>query len=401
MKSLPATLARVLASLSDSRKHESDAPRVRRTTLAALGRPAAQDETTAQSPPGYSPRILAGWVRRGFILATFAPLLVVTALLRTYPQDPDPVAASGWIAASVGFAAFLYFAGTLAPTELQHIRDRNILGEAYDYDYTALYRRIERDAHSPWSLVLSLLAGVPVGVGYVFALGGIQAFIEEGVRPPDGSDGWQLAELLEVSVGTFLAALAGLGLWRMAVLGWHVHRIGSDPALRIQLGHPDRCGGLAPLGHLCLWNGFIVAVPGALLGFWIAAAQLGFEGTNVAVHVVLALMIVGVGLLAFALPLYRVHKRMEGEAAPLLAAMEVEARAIHQLTRELIVETSLVPARKRAKKAKQLKLRRRLYSRYQGIPTWPIRAREAAKFAAAQVPATFGIVTGVAGFLRP
>ncbi len=67
----------------------------------------------------------------------------------------------------------------------------------------------------------------------------------------------------------FIAFIIGLMAWRMLVIGVQVWKLGKRFDLNPQLGHPDTCGGLEPLGNLCLWNALILALPGVFLGGWI------------------------------------------------------------------------------------------------------------------------------------
>lgn len=346
------------------------------------------------------PRLLSGRVFAAFLLAPIGATAVVISLGLTYGLAADPVAASGWFANALGFAAFVYFAGRLAPREFTHLRQRALLGERFPYDQ--LDRAIARAVNDRLVVVMACALAIPVLLGYVLALGPT-SFIEQGIRHAanDVPDGFQFAEKLEVGFGTLLATLAALGFWRMSVIGRVVRRIGRSPALRIRLAHPDGCGGLAPLGRLCLWNGLILAFPSALLGFWLVAAQFfGYSETNVVVHTVLALFVVGIATFAFAAPLYGIHTRMDAEAAPFEAAVEREGAEIHELTRRLAAELPGLPVRKRVKQTRQLRRRRRLYRRLTDIPTWPIRARDAGKFALSQIPTVFGILSAAFGLIE-
>jgi hypothetical protein len=72
-----------------------------------------------------------------------------------------------------------------------------------------------------------------------------------------------------------LAAVAiGIMAWRMLVVAVNVWQLARKFDLALKLGHPDRCGGLEPLGDLCLWNALVVSVAGIFLGGWLIAYQI-------------------------------------------------------------------------------------------------------------------------------
>lgn len=347
-----------------------------------------------QGRPRRRPLLLSGWVLAAFIVAVPAPLLVLAALARTRSGlGGDPVAASGWMAAPLTFAVFLYFAAWRAPLELERFRQRGVLPDAaYSEAVAAMERRARNRLAVGFAVVL---AGI-VAYGYVVGLGDVGLFLREGLRN-DGS-GWEAAEFLELTLGPLLAALAALGFWRMAVLGWVVDRF-SSTKLRIRLGHPDGCGGLEPLGRICVWNALILAVPGALLAFWLVAAYSGYEGTNMAVHGVLELTVFAVAVLALIVPLRRTHEQMQAAALPADAAKQAIAAEIDDLTEALLADPAPDP-RERLRLAKRLRRERRVYASFESLPTWPIRSRDVVQFAVANVPTALGVLTSAAGLLR-
>src|SRR5579885_2171759 len=85
-----------------------------------------------------------------------------------------------------------------------------------------------------------------------------------------------------VIVEAFVAFVIGTMAWRMVVVGIQVSRLGKLFGLRPQLGHPDQCGGLEPLGDLCLWNALIVSVAGLYLGGWIIILRPRLPGDALA-----------------------------------------------------------------------------------------------------------------------
>jgi hypothetical protein len=59
-------------------------------------------------------------------------------------------------------------------------------------------------------------------------------------------------------------------------MGYGLWRISRAFALRPQFFNPDGCGGLRPLGNMCLLNALIVSVPGIYLAIWIQIGPTHF-----------------------------------------------------------------------------------------------------------------------------
>ncbi|WP_129582645.1 hypothetical protein [Methanolobus psychrotolerans] len=77
------------------------------------------------------------------------------------------------------------------------------------------------------------------------------------------------------SKGEFLIAfIIGIMAWKMTITAIYVWKIGKYFCIEPQLGHADKCGGLSPLGELCLWNALIVTIPAIYLGSWIVIGMI-------------------------------------------------------------------------------------------------------------------------------
>lgn len=350
-------------------------------------------------------RIVDGWVGWAFVFAAIASVVVFAALSVTYGAALEPVVAS-WLAVPFGMLLFLFVSKTRAPAALEAVRTRQLLGAKADYQ--GRFDALEARFHHPASLLLGLVPPLVVFLGYVIGAGGWDIFLLKGPRvsiswpPAPGStmasviaDPWQVAEVLEVGGASLIAAVAGLGLWRIFVIGLFVHELGRTN-LRVQVGHPDGCGGLEPLGRVCLENALVLALPSAVLGFWIVRwAVFGGSATTLGTHVLLLLLLMAIAAAALVLPIWSIHQRLDLDADDVLRKVEPRTAAIDGLARELAMSDVQRPPAKLAKQARKLAEAQDLYRRLSELPRWPLRVDGAAKFAAAEAPALLGVVVSV------
>jgi hypothetical protein len=103
----------------------------------------------------------------------------------------------------------------------------------------------------------------------------------------------------------FYIYIFGMILYRMYITVKYIRKISQEFDLKIQVLHPDKCGGLKPIGDLCLSNSFILIA----VGIFLAIATIFFEGFQVdyarGLFIVILFSIVG-----FVLPVYQIHKIM-------------------------------------------------------------------------------------------
>ena len=110
-----------------------------------------------------------------------------------------------------------------------------------------------------------------------------------------------------------------LMVWRMFVIAWGIRELGKNFNIAPNWYHPDKSGGLLPIGQTCLWMAGVVAIPGTYLGIWQALCS----GSGIAVcnnilrletrifyfQQLLALVILA-ALVVFIWPLWTTHQVM-------------------------------------------------------------------------------------------
>ena len=97
--------------------------------------------------------------------------------------------------------------------------------------------------------------------GLIFSVGWLGILISGFIIITELEEKMQVEDI-HLVLGGFIGFIIGLMAWRMVVITYMVREIGKRFDLIIQFGNPDKCGGLEPLGNLCLWNSLIVSIPG-------------------------------------------------------------------------------------------------------------------------------------------
>ena len=121
--------------------------------------------------------------------------------------------------------------------------------------------------------------------------------------------------ILEAVVGVILIFM----VWRVFVIAWGIRKLGKDFNITPNWHHPDKSGGLLPIGRTCFWMAGVVAIPATYLGTW----QILCSGPGIAVcnnilrletrifyfQQLLALVIIA-ALIIFIWPLWTTHQVM-------------------------------------------------------------------------------------------
>ena len=264
-----------------------------------------------------------GPLLEGYRVAPVVSLFVLIVLLASYElkTNQEQLTVVAWSACVGGFTLFLFHGGRVADA-FESLARRNVLPRRR---YAAFVDRTGRDFSGPAVVVGAVLAPVVVLIGWWLNDPGFVAGSRKDKLP------WTVPELIEVGASLPLASLVGIGLVRMSIIGRGIHRLGKRRKLHVYPYHPDGCGGLRPIGDLCLWNGIIIAFPAVALAVFVLAGVFGQLGGPHLVHVVLMLVVALAAVVAFGRPLLGIHAAMEA------AALEqpVTFEAMEQITPSL------------------------------------------------------------------
>jgi len=322
-----------------------------------------------------------------------ATAIVLLGLVGTLPVDA--MFGSGMAAVVVGFGVFLAFASRIPPA-FALVLLRGLIAEDQEARFVAFEHEVESALNARRGLAVGAILALLGPVYLVIRVGGLAPILGSDARA--GLDlPFPVLAAAAAAIGV-AAFVAGLAIWRMWVVGRKAHELGQRFVLRIQLGHPDGCGGFEPLGNLSLWNALILAVPGAFLGWWISvgwwmAGTTSGSGADrwVPLYSVLAVVVVVLAIVTFIAPLWRIHVAMARSAEQLRADIEKRGQLIDKLARELVASEDRLTPEERERKAKDLELQQTIFRENERIPTWPIDLRMLVKFSSSQLVPLLGL----------
>ena len=198
--------------------------------------------------------------------------------------------------------------------------------------------------------------------------------------------------LLQSILYNLAGFVIGLMAWRMLMVSLYIWQIGKKFDLKLQSGHPDECGGLEPLGIICLWNALITTIPAIFLGFWI------FVGPSIRgyahwkpFHLNLLPVPIAFALMSFVLPMYSVHQVMKEKRDEMLDDLDRLGLEIDLIERDLMDPILNLDLKEREEKDKLLKMKRALYEEKKKIPLWPVNSSLIKKFITSQAVPVLGL----------
>lgn len=195
-----------------------------------------------------------------------------------------------------------------------------------------------------------------------------------------------------------LGLLLGFVAWRMTITGAKVWQLGKEFGLTPRIGHPDNCGGLEPLGNLCLWNAVILAIPAIYLGVWVLLVNYPpyksqYENYYAGLQAGLLAVPILLSTISFLLPVWSAHQIM-------LAKRQEERLKLEDLGKRMaILEEKLKSLSANSadeiencqKISKEIESLHQSYIQIWNAPTWPFNVRILRKFALAQVIPLLGL----------
>jgi hypothetical protein len=332
----------------------------------------------ARAEPDGPIKVVTSELQRALLIAAPVGAAIVLALFAR-----DPMLASGLVTVIAAFVVFYVFISRI-PDAFVRLATRKVI-DSEAVDGLVRFETAMEASLNDWRAVAVCAVCAVFGVArFPVQDGGIAEFARH-------LDAGGPLFLLNVIAEAAIGFIVGLVAWRMLVVGWSIRRLGDAFVLRIQLGHPDGCGGFRPLGELCLWNALLVTVPAMFLGFWVVLApKFGYDRTYVGLQTTVLGVLLLLATVTFLAPLWSVHLAMQQDAKRLRQEVDEVGQTIDRLSRELLARADELTPDESEKMTRDLEIQQQIYHRNEQIPTWPIDVRLAVKFSAAQVVPLLG-----------
>lgn len=268
------------------------------------------------------------------------------------------------------------------PYTFKRIWDRNIIlskdSEKDTEDKIKFLDQFEKNLNSKIGVICGVIFVCIFlwGVAYV---PGIRPFLGDLLNKID----WLhlLAFAIFLLFFGFYLYIGGMILYKMYVTAKYVRKISQEFDLSIQILHPDKCGGLKPIGDLCLSNSFILIVMGIYFAIAIAIA-LGQQ--YLFAYVLGLLIVIAFSILAFIWPVYYVHKIMLKEKIKTLEILDrIVSDHIPMISKPEKIELS------ENNKIKEYEVLQDQYKEVEEFKTWPFDTSIWRKFITSEIVLIF------------
>lgn len=316
------------------------------------------------------------------------PLAVLTGRLAV---SGAPMFLSGWVVAAAALLAFDVLMWRI-PGTLAALWDRSLIAgtsvvadgaQSLEGQYAAFIRNVESWLNHPGQAAM--------GIGFAVL---VATWFQVRFSPTYTG----LLTIAEFGGECLVGFTVGLMAWRMGVVGWKVWELGRRFDVTPLLQHPDGCGGLEPLGQLCLSNALIVSVAGLFLGGWIVVGPITQYHALAAAYAPLFTKLLIIPLvfagISFFWPLWSVHEIMVAKRALVRQRLDALGRSIDDVARELLTCAGDTDPTKAADLAKRLELMQQTYQSEQHVPVWPFNTSILTKLLTAQAVPLLGL-TGI------
>jgi hypothetical protein len=211
---------------------------------------------------------------------------------------------------------------------------------------------------------------------------------------------------------SFIAAgfVAGIIGWRIMVIADTISKLGKTFDFDIQINHPDGCGGLRPIGDLCLKLAYVISPLPILLGLWLVFINffdlryLRMVPENLvplgSTLVLLAIPTAALCLFSFFMPLGTVHTAMLRAKSKLQIELDDISQEIHQLSTDLLTKANSLAPQQGIPLEEKIEFLKRVYARNSQIPTWPYRSTHIWGLISTQIVPSLGVISSIVGFIQ-
>jgi hypothetical protein len=334
---------------------------------------------------------------RHWYLTAFAPyvLLVIRGLLsdivgKTFWQETrmeagDWIFISAPIMLSIIAILFNYWQKSLPRIFQDLIRQNRLItkdGNEFLPTLIKLRDNYKTDLASKWRFIIPVLLALPV-LGFAIQSGFLQKVSFRDVEGTLISASilvrWLLGPL-------WWAYFASMAIWPILLTARLIRRLPRTFDLQIQPSHPDQCGGLKPLGDLCIGIGLPVLLGTFLLGFY-GIGGLLFPNTFRSVIVTyanVALVFLAFPLIVtFVWPLWDIHVYMAEKKKHYENEFANQATALETKIKQSLESGNLADAKDAKDRWEVLQM---LHPDKLHYPVWPVDRNTIIQILSSQIP---------------
>jgi hypothetical protein len=220
-----------------------------------------------------------------------------------------------------------------------------------------------------------------------------------------------LLGLFTRAVFIFTCFVSGIVAWQIFVVGKRIHDLGKQFRLDVKTNHPDGCGGLSPIGDLCLKLAYCIAPFLMLIGAWLILTntldiigylhmQSSYLGSLISTLQILLLPFIVLSFLIFFFPIISIHNSMKYTKSIYDIQLDAISQKIHFIEIELLTQADNLPNDRRVILEENIDFLKRSQNRFQSIPTYPFRISHLFRLTSSQIIPIIGVTTSLIAFIK-
>jgi hypothetical protein len=293
-------------------------------------------------------------------------------------DEPFIEAYVGWIlffCQAAGIIFVIQFLETI-PRTFNALEKREIISNIQNEDiqkkYVQFIKELKVRFNSKLQYILSL----------AFILGAFTPYIRDLITPVEelgflsnvNPHFFPISYISAIILNTLIYLVFGTVFWKGLVLVRALRELGETVDFDVKPLHPDRSGGLKPIGELCLSINKIIFVFGFGLSLWFILPHP--ETSDTILQLYLAAYVLA-GVFFFFYPLWTVHDAMRSQKASLLDEISSKINlAYKEAYKEIRKKKSPVDTAK----LEGIQALDILYERADNMPVWPFDVDTLMKF---------------------
>lgn len=211
-------------------------------------------------------------------------------------------------------------------------------------------------------------------------------------------------------VFVFTCFVSGIVARQIFVVGKRIYDLGKQFRLDVKNNHPDGCGGLSPIGDLCLKLAYCVAPFLILVGAWLILVDtldisyLHMQSSNLNSLIsslqILLLPFIVLSFLIFFFPIISIHNSMKHTKSIYDIQLDAISQKIHSIEIELLTQADSLPNDRRVILEENIDFLKRSLSRFQSIPTYPFRFSHLFRLTSSQIIPIIGVTSSLIAFIK-
>jgi hypothetical protein len=212
------------------------------------------------------------------------------------------------------------------------------------------------------------------------------------------------------AVFIFTCFVCGIVARQIFVVGKRVYDLGKQFRLDVKTNHPDGCGGLSPIGDLCLKLAYCIAPFLILIGAWLILTntldisylhmQSSQLNSLISTLQILLLPFIVLSFLIFFFPITSIHTSMKRTKSIYDVQLDLISQKIHFIEIEILTQADNLPNDRRIILEENIDFLKRSQSRFQSIPTYPFRISHLFRLTSSQIIPIIGVSMSIVSFIK-